>query len=196
MAKTLEYFFDFVSPYSYLADSQVPDLIERTGAELVYRPMFLGGLMAATGNSPPATVPAKGKYMTADIGRWLERYGLPFAFNPHFPANTISAMRASLVVLEEEPARFPDFKRKLFEAMWVDAVDLGDAPALRSVIAAAGFDADHLLARCSEPEIKAHLKANTDEAASRGAFGAPTFFVGEEMFFGNDRLDFLEEALR
>jgi 2-hydroxychromene-2-carboxylate isomerase len=134
--------------------------------------------------------------MTTDIARWLARYELPFAFNPHFPAKTITSMRASLVVLEEDPARFGAFKQALFEAMWVDKVDLGDPSSLESVIAGAGFDAAHLLARCGEPEIKDRLKANTEEAASRGAFGAPTFFVGDEMFFGNDRLDFLEEALR
>lgn len=196
MSRTLEYFFDYVSPYSYLADSQIPGLVARTGAELVCRPMLLGGLMSETGNSPPATVPAKGRYMTADLARWVDRYELPFAFNPHFPAKTITALRVSLVALEEDPASFPALKRALFRAVWVDKVDPGDTSVLKSVIDAAGLDADHLLARCGEPEIKDRLKANTEEAAARGAFGAPTFFVGDQMFFGNDRLDFVEAALR
>lgn len=196
MSGTLEYFFDYASPYSYLANSQIAGLQERTGAEIVYKPMLLGGLMVATGNSPPGSVPAKGPYMMADISRWLEKYQLPFAFNPFFPPKTITALRASLVALEEDLDGFVALKDALFRAVWVEKVDPGDADSLRSVITGAGLDADPLLERCSDPAIKSQLKTNTDEAGERGAFGAPTFFVGEDMFFGNDRLEFVEAALR
>ena len=193
MSQRLEYFFDYVSPYSYLGDSQVPGLVERTGAELVYRPMLLGGVMQASGNKPPATVPAKGKYMFTDIARWVERYGLELRFNPHFPVNTVKPMRGALVALEE--GFFPAYHRALFAAMWRDEKNVGDAEVLGSVADAAGLDGAKLLARIEEPAIKEQLKANTAEAVERGAFGAPTFFVGDEMFFGNDRLDFLEARL-
>ena len=196
MPGTLEYFFDYASPYSYLANSQVAGLLERTGAEIVYKPMLLGGLMVATGNSPPATVPAKGPYMAQDIARWLERYELPFAFNPHFPPRTITALRATLVALEEDPARFAALKDAIFGAVWVDKLDPNDREALAAVIESAGFDAAHLLERCGDQAIKDQLKANTEEATERGAFGAPTFYIGDQMFFGNDRLDFVEAALR
>ena len=193
MAKQLEYFFDYVSPYSYLADSRIPGLVERTGAELVYRPFFLGGVMQASGNRPPATVPAKGKYMLTDIARWLDRYGLELSFNPHFPVNTVKAMRGALVALEE--GVFPAYHAALFRAMWRDEQDVADVEVLAKALDAAGLDAGAILDRIGEPRIKERLKANGDEAVERGAFGAPTFFVDGEMFFGNDRLEFLEAKL-
>ncbi len=194
MAHRLEYFYDFVSPYSYLAQSQVPALVERTGAELVYRPFFLGGVMQAAGNAPPATVPAKARYMFTDIARWLDRYGIELEFNPHFPVNTVRPMRGALVALEE--GFLPAYNDALFAAMWREEKNVGDAQVLGQVVEAAGLDAAKLLARIEEPEVKERLKANTAEAVERGAFGAPSFFVGDEMFFGNDRLDFLEAKLK
>jgi len=193
MGKTLEYFFDYVSPYSYLAESQIAGLVERTGAELVHRPFFLGGVMQASGNSPPATVAAKGKYMMTDIARWLDRYGLEFQFNPHFPVMTVKAMRGALAALDE--GVFPAYHAALFRAMWRDGEDVSDAAVLGRIVADAGLDAEGLLARIGEPEVKERLKANSGEAVERGAFGAPTFFVEGEIFFGNDRLDFLEAKL-
>jgi len=194
VSQTVEYFFDYVSPFSYLADSQLPALIERTGAELVYRPFFLGGVMQASGNSPPLTVPAKGKYMFSDIARWVERYGIELKFNPHFPVMTVKPMRAALVA--QEQGVFPAFHEALFRAVWRDEKNVADAEVLAEVITAAGLDAGKILGRIGDEDVKERLKANTAEAVERGAFGAPTFFVGEEMYFGNDRLDFLEAKLR
>ena len=193
MSPQLEYFFDYVSPFSYLANSQVPGLVERTGVELVHRPFFLGGVMKAAGNSPPATVPAKGKYMSADLARWAKRYGLEMRFNPNFPINTVKLMRAALVSLED--GSFPAFHEAVFHAMWCEPVNLGDDDVVRGVLEKAGLDAAGLLDRATSPQVKDRLRSNTDEAVERGAFGSPTFFLGEEMFFGNDRLDFVEEAL-
>ncbi|MEE3331568.1 MAG: 2-hydroxychromene-2-carboxylate isomerase [Myxococcota bacterium] len=193
MPPVIQYFFDYVSPYSYLADSQVPALLERTGADLVYRPMLLGGVMQASGNAPPATVPAKGKYMFTDIARWLERYGLELSFNPHFPVNTIHAMRGALIALDEDC--FATYHQAMFTAMWREEKNLGDTEIFGAVVEAAGLDAENLLRRIQEPDIKEQLKTNTAEAVERGAFGAPTFYVEDEMFFGNDRLDFLEARL-
>jgi 2-hydroxychromene-2-carboxylate isomerase len=193
MSRKVEYFFDYVSPYSYLADGQIPGIVSRTGAELIHRPFFLGGVMQAAGNSPPATVPAKGKYMLTDIQRWLDRYGMELKFNPHFPVMTVKPMRGAIVALEQ--GVFPDYHRALFRAMWVEEKNVGDEAVLGEVISAAGLDAGAILGRIGDDDVKEALKANTAEAVERGAFGAPTFFVEGEMFFGNDRLDFLEEKL-
>jgi len=190
----LEYFFDYVSPFSYLADTQLPALAERTGAEIVYRPFLLGGVMNAAKNAPPTGVPNKGKYMFADIERWARRYGVELNLNPHFPVNTLHAMRAAVAALGDE--RFRDFHRAMYRGVWVEGKNLGDQEALRRAIDAAGFDGAKILARAKEQDVKDTLRRNGEEAVERGAFGAPTFFVGDEMFWGNDRLDFVEEALR
>jgi len=190
----LEIFFDYVSPFSYLADSQLPALGERTGAELRYRPMLLGGVMKSSGNSPPFSVPAKGRYVLLDSQRWAARYGIPLNPNPHFPINTVLPLRAALVL--QEDGGFAAYHEAVFRAMWSEGQNVADAEVLRGVLEKLGIDADHVFTRCQEPGIKDALRASTDEAVERGAFGAPTFFVGDQIFFGNDRLDFVEEALR
>lgn len=193
MPKSFDYYLDFASPYTYLANTQIPGLVERTGAEVVYKPMVLGAVMVGSGNAPPSTVAAKGAYMGQDIARWLKRYDLPFEFNPNFPVRTILPLRCALVALEE--GGFDALRDEIFKAVWTEKIDPNDAEALKPVITRAGLDGDHVLERTGDPKIKAQLKANTDEAVARGVFGAPTLFVGDEMFFGNDRLDFVEEAL-
>jgi 2-hydroxychromene-2-carboxylate isomerase len=193
MPRRLEFFFDYVSPFSYLANSQLPGIAKRTGSEIAYRPMFLGGVMEATGNQPPATLPARAKYMPKDIQRWVRRYAIEFAPNPHFPMQTLVAMRAALAA--QDAGVFPAYHAALFRAAWGEPVNLGDVAVLRDVIAKAGVDPAPLLAAAATDALKERLKANTNEAVTRGAFGAPTFFVGDEIFFGNDRLDFVEEAL-
>ena len=197
MAKQLEFFFDYVSPYSYVARTAVKDTIRETGAELVIRPMFLGGVMHATGNRPPGTVPAKGKYMNADLERYCRKYGLTLHSNPHFPMNTRGLTRAT-IGLAGDPARQDRFIDTCFRICWNDprGIDPSDADALAAALAEDGFDPAEIAALAEAEENKAALKANTDEAVARGAFGAPTFFVGEQMFFGQDRLEFVAEALR
>jgi len=190
----VEYFYDYVSPYAYLADTQIGDIAKRTGAEIVYRPFFLGGVMQAAKNSPPISVPNKGKYMLDDLERWSRRYGAPINPNPHFPVNTLHAMRAAVAALADP--RFPDFHRAMFSAVWREGKNLGDEAVLREQIDNAGLDGAALLARAKEQESKDTLRRNSEEAVERGSFGAPTFFVGDEMFWGNDRLDFVEEALK
>jgi 2-hydroxychromene-2-carboxylate isomerase len=190
----LEYFFDYVSPFAYLADTQMPALVERTGAELVYRPFFLGGVMQAAKNSPPITVPNKGAYMMTEMQRWSKRYGVEVNPNPHFPVNTLHVMRAAIAALGDK--RFVDFHKAMFRGVWVEGRNLGDLEVLKAAIDAAGLDGAAILTRSKEQDVKDELRQNSEEAVSRGAFGAPTFFVGEEMFWGNDRLDFVEEALR
>lgn len=190
----LEYFFDYVSPFAYLADTQLSALAERTGAEIVYRPFFLGGVMQAAKNSPPITVPNKGRYMFADISRWIRRYGVDLNPNPNFPVNTLHAMRCSVASLDEP--RFRDFHHAMFRGVWVEGKNMGDEAVLQVTIDGAGLDGAAVLARSKDQGVKDTLRRNSEEAVERGAFGAPTFFVGDEMFWGNDRLEFVEEALR
>jgi 2-hydroxychromene-2-carboxylate isomerase len=132
--------------------------------------------------------------MAQDIRRWVRRYGIEFSGNPHFPIQTLPALRAALAA--QDAGVFPAYHEALFRAAWGQSKNLGDLAVLRDVIAKAGLDPGPLLAAAATEPLKERLKANTAEAVARGAFGAPTFFVGEEMFFGNDRLDFVEEALR
>jgi len=193
MARPIEFFYDYVSPYSYLGNTELERVAARTGAEIVYRPMFLGGVMQATGNRPPGTVVAKGAYMSRDLERWARRYGVPMSMNPTFPQNTLGAMRGALVALDL--GCFPAYHRAMFQAMWRDGVNLADEAAYRAVLEAAGVDAERLCTLRNDQAVKDRLKANTDEAIARGAFGAPSFFVGDELFFGNDRLDFVAEAV-
>jgi 2-hydroxychromene-2-carboxylate isomerase len=193
--KTVEFFFDFGSPASYLAWTQLPAICRAAGATLVYRPMLLGGVFQATGNASPITVPAKGKYMLTDLARFAQRYGVPMRFNPHFPINTLALMRGAVGVQLRDPARFDDYVTAVFRAMWVDGQNMGDPAVVAEMLAQAGFDAQAVLALTGEVAVKDALKSNTEEAVRRGVFGAPTMFVGEQMFFGQDRLDFVREAL-
>jgi 2-hydroxychromene-2-carboxylate isomerase len=196
MTARLEFFFDYGSPWSYIANSRVGAVAERAQAHLVYRPMLLGGVFKATGNRSPADNPveAKSRYGGIDLRRWADRAGVPFQRNPHFPINTLPLMR--LAVAAQSSGVFQPFHEEIWPAFWADAKNLGDPLEVRKVLERAGLDVEGLLAGAQTAEVKDELKATTEEAVTRGAFGAPTFFVGDEMFFGNDRLDFVEEALQ
>ncbi|MFO1217928.1 MAG: 2-hydroxychromene-2-carboxylate isomerase [Burkholderiaceae bacterium] len=194
MSKTIEFFFDFGSPTTYLAHTQLPRIAREAGAQLVYRPFLLGGVFKATGNASPVNVPAKGRWMGQDIARWARRWGVPFTFNPHFPVNTLTLMRGAVGLQLRRPQDFARYVDATFHAMWVAPRNLGDAAVLAGVLREAGFDADAFVALTADAEVKAKLIANTDEAVARGAFGAPSCFVGDQLFFGQDRLDFVREA--
>ncbi len=195
MPKTVEFFFDFGSPTSYLAWTQLPKLAADAGAQLVWRPMLLGGVFKATGNASPVMVPAKGRWMHQDMARWAQRYGVPLAMNPHFPINTLTLMRGAAGLQLRQPADFERYVDTVYRAMWQTPCNMGDPAVLAQMLQRAGFDVEGLLALVNDPEVKARLVANTEEAVARGVFGAPTVFVGEQMFFGQDRLDFVREAL-
>ena len=193
MSKTIECFFDFGSPATYLAWTQLPALAARYNAKLVWRPMLLGAVFKATGNQSPAMNPAKGRYMLIDFQRYAKSYGVPMKFNPFFPINTMTLMRGAVALLDDP--RFDDYLDTVFSAIWVDEQNMGQPEVVASVLAKAGFDAEALLVRCGEDTVKEKLKANTEEAVVRGAFGAPTIYVDGEMFFGQDRLSMIEKAL-
>ena len=200
--KSIEFFFDFGSPTTYLAHTQLPRIAAEAGAQLLYRPMLLGGVFKATGNASPASVPAKGRWMGGDIARWAARYGVPFAFNPHFPINTLTLMRGAVGVQQRHPELFTRYVDAVFNAMWAQPRDMAQPAEVAAVLAplAVGLRTDGLtpeafMALVADANVKAALIKNTEEAVARGVFGAPTCFVGAAMFFGQDRLDFVREAL-
>ncbi len=187
--KQIEFFFDYGSPFSYLADTQLPAIAKRTGAGIAYRPILLGAIFKATGNASPIAVPAKGKYMGADLERWAKAYGVPMRMNPHFPINTLRLMRGAIAA--QLAGCFPAYHAAMYPAFWVEGQNLRDDAVLCALLDRVNLDR----AALDTDEAKNILRANTDEAVARGAFGAPTFFVGDDMFWGNDRLDFVEQAL-
>jgi 2-hydroxychromene-2-carboxylate isomerase len=195
-AKTIEFWFDFGSPTTYLAHTQLPRIAREAGAELHYKPMLLGGVFKATGNASPVSVPAKGRWMAADLQRWAAHWGVPFTFNPHFPINTLTLMRGAVGLQMRRPADFTAYVDAVFDAMWVNPRNLGDAAELARVVAGAGIGVDEFMALASDADVKAALVAATEDAVARGVFGAPTCFVGGRMHFGQDRLQFVREDLR
>jgi 2-hydroxychromene-2-carboxylate isomerase len=194
MTKTVEFFYDFGSPTVYLAATQLPDIAASVGATIDWRPMLLGGVFKSTGNQSPVVVPAKAAYMNNDLERFAKRYGVPFRFNPHFPINTLALMRGA-VAYQDDVVASSTYRDAIFMAIWVEARNLNEPDVIGQVLSDAGLDPTELMNRIGQQTVKDQLIANTEEAVNRGVFGAPTFFVGEQMFFGQDRLDFVAEAL-
>lgn len=185
MARKVEFFFDVVSPYSYIAAVQVARSSLLKDAE--WRPFFLGGVFKATGNQPPISVPAKGQYMAQDLKRLFAYYETSYTFPSVFPANSLTAMRA----LSGAPAAdVQALALKLFDAYWGQGLNIGDVAVLAELLPA------ELLAAAGDDAVKEKLKANTESAVSRGAFGAPSLFVDDELYFGEDRVFLVEHALK
>ena len=195
MSKTVEFYFDLGSPATYLAYTQLPKICAQTDTQLIYIPFLLGGVFKATGNASPATIPAKGRYMFQDLDRYAKRYGVPLKFNPQFPINTLMLMRAVTGIQSRQPERFCAFIECLFKALWVDGRSLDESATVAAVLIENGFNPHEVLALTADEEVKATLKDNTEKAVRRGVFGAPSMFVGDQLYFGQDRLDFVLEAL-
>ena len=195
----VEFYFDLVSPYSYLAHARVYDLCRERGAELVLRPVLLGAVHRLSGNTAPVEVPAKARYQHRDIHRWAVRYGVPLRFPDPFPFRTVTTMRAAVFL--EERGQMERFVREAFRLYWAE----GGAPAgleeadergpVAEAARRAGLDPGEVLEGASSPPAREALRRATAAAVERGVFGTPTFFVGEEMFWGNDRLGFVGVAL-
>ncbi|MBF0659289.1 2-hydroxychromene-2-carboxylate isomerase [Psychrobacter sp. NG25] len=194
MSKQIEFFFDVGSPASYLAWTQLESIAQRHNAEIIWRPMLLGAVFQAVGNTSPAAVPAKGAYMLTDLKRFSNIYEVPFNFNPFFPLNTMHLMRGITAYLGEP--EFPSCLTAIFNALWAEKLNMESSEVVAEALVRAGIDATDFMTRISDIEIKERLKATTEEAVSRGVFGAPSFFVNDEMFFGQDRLNFVEDALK
>lgn len=195
--KTVEFFFDIGSSYSYLAATQIEAVAAGTGALVRWRPFLLGAVFKATGNEMPARVAAKARWMLDDMARWAAKYGVPFKMPSRFPLSTLRTQRALTAAarLNGDEAVGP-FALVLFRAYWAEDKDVSSAEEIRAAAAAVGLDADAVIAAIDVQEIKDALRATTDEAVRRGAFGAPAMFVGDAMFWGNDRLDQVEDELR
>ncbi|WP_333586663.1 2-hydroxychromene-2-carboxylate isomerase [Phenylobacterium sp.] len=198
MARTLDFIFDFGSPNAYLAWKALPPILERTGASVAVRPVLLGGLFKLTGNRSPmeafGEVQGKLAYEALETRRFVARHGLDaYRMNPHFPVNTLLIMRG-LVAAQAQGLGGP-YLEAVLAAMWEQGLKMDDPAVVAGVLGAAGLDAQALLEATQDPGVKARLLEETQAAAARGAFGVPTFFVGEEMFFGKDRLGQVEEAL-
>jgi len=195
MSRKVEFFFDFGSPATYLAYTQLPKIAAARKAEIVWRPFLLGGVFKAINSASPASIAPKGRWMFQDLGRWAKRYGVPFELNPGFPVNTLALMRGAAGLQLKRPQEFQKYVGAMFEAMWVKPRNLNEPAEVGAVLKEAGFDPNEMFALTGEQEVKDRLKANTGEAVARGVFGAPTFFVGQDMFWGQDRLAFVDEAL-
>nr|WP_207765938.1 2-hydroxychromene-2-carboxylate isomerase [Solimonas fluminis] len=193
--KTVDFYYDFGSPTAYLAWTQIARICAEKGARLAYKPFLLGAVFKATGNASPVTIPAKARFMFADLERWAKHWDVPLAINPFFPFNSLELMRAAAGIQLREPQRLDDFNRAIYTAMWVDAKDFGKPAVVAEVLAQAGFDPAAVMALAADDQAKAALRAHTDEALARGAFGAPTFVVGQDLYWGQDRLFMVEAAL-
>jgi len=191
----IEFYFDFPSPYSYLASTQLPKLAEKHGVGIVYRPFRILEAMKIVGNRPTTIESAaKGKYAGADLARWVRRYGIPFERNP-YRRNFDFALLGQIVLAANEQGRGQACVNAIFPAVWASTDDIGDKAVLAKKLDAAGFIGATLIEQASSADYAAKLNDATTKAAERGVFGAPTVFVGDEQFFGNDRLDFVAEAL-
>jgi 2-hydroxychromene-2-carboxylate isomerase len=193
--KSVDFYFDFGSPAAYLAYTQLPKLRADTGATVVMKPVLLGGVFQSTGNRAPISVPLKGSYLFVDLARYAKRYGVPLVMNPFFPINTITLMRADVGLGLRGDSRLEVYREAMFRAIWIDRQNMNDPATVTALLTANGFDAAEIMAMVADASVKDALKVATQAAVDRGIFGAPTFFVGEEMFWGQDRLDFVREAL-
>jgi 2-hydroxychromene-2-carboxylate isomerase len=191
MSQSVDFFWDAASPYTYLAATQLATISARTGAAFRWKPMLLGKVFEATGNRMPAAIPAKGRYLFKDCQLWASFYGVPFVMPPVFPVNSVLAGRLALAAAEQGPA----VGLALMQAAWARGLDISLPEVATATLAALGLDAQALMAATQEPVVKDALRSNTEEATRRGVFGAPSFFLGEQMFWGNDRLPLLEARL-
>jgi 2-hydroxychromene-2-carboxylate isomerase len=195
MTAAIDFYFDFVSPYSYLASTVLPGVAASHGAAIDYRPFTLIELMQKVGNRP-TTIECqnKGVYVMADLERWAKRYQVEFVPNPAWQRIDFAALgRGALVALDD--GRGADYVAAIFRAVWGDAADLSQRSKLMDILGQAKLDGDRLFQRAASAEYVARLKDCTTAAAERGVFGSPTMFVGKEMFFGNDRFEFMTQAL-
>jgi 2-hydroxychromene-2-carboxylate isomerase len=194
----LEFFFDCSSPWTYLAFHRIEALAEAAGAELIWKPILVGGVFNAVNPSVyeqrAKPVPAKARYYAKDLGDCARHAGLELGTPCVFPVNSVKAMRGCLVA--QEQGLLPAFARRVFERYWQEETDVSDLAVLREIAVEVGLDPDRFESRIASPEIKAKLRANTEELIARGGFGSPTMFVArDDLYFGNDRLELVREAL-
>ena len=193
--KSVEFYFDLGSPYSYLAYYRLLQMAEQQEIQIVYKPILLGGVFKATGNRSPIEIPVKGAYSILDMQRWAEYYQIPMQMNPHFPMNTLTLMRILTGVQLLHLEKFEQVLKLLFDAMFGTPQNLNEPAVLAEVLKPSGFSVEDIMSMVQSDVVKQKLITETEQAILRGIFGAPTFFVGDEMYWGQDRLHFVEQAL-
>ncbi|MBO0334094.1 2-hydroxychromene-2-carboxylate isomerase [Sneathiella sp. CAU 1612] len=198
MTVKVEFHYDFGSPNCYLVHKVIPDIETRTGAKFSYFPILLGGVFKLTNNKSPIQqfegIPLKMEYMHLETRRFIEEHKLTkYAMNPHFPVNTVQIMRGAIVA--EDEGYSAAYRDAVFTAMWEEEKKMDDPEVISSVLGAAGLDGAHILERAQDQAVKEALIKNTNASVERGCFGAPTFFVGNEIFFGKDRLEVVEKEI-
>lgn len=193
--KSVEFYFDLGSPYSYLAYYRLLQIAEQQEIQIVYKPILLGGVFKATGNRSPIEIPVKGAYSILDMQRWAEYYHIPMHMNPHFPMNTLTLMRILTGVQLLHLEKFEQVLKLLFDAMFGTPQNLNEPTVLAEVLEPSGFSVEDIMSMVQSDVVKQKLITETEQAIQRGIFGAPTFFVGDEMYWGQDRLHFVEQAL-
>jgi len=194
----VQFLFDFGSPNAYLADLVIPKIEQRTGVKFDYVPILLGGIFKATNNASPAVtlkdVKNKREYGGIEMRRFIQRHGITtFKSNPFFPVNTLQLMRGAVAAQFE--GVFQPYFKAVYHHMWEEPKKMDDPAVMRDALISSGIDADRIIARSQDPEVKNKLVELTQNAVERGAFGSPTFFVGDEMFFGKDQLRDVEEEI-
>ena len=199
MSKTVDFIFDFASPNGYFCHKVIPDIEARTGAKFVYKPCLLGGIHKLSNNQAPmvafADIPLKMEYDSIEIDRFIKKHAIDeFKMNPNFPIITLQLMRAA--VAADMDGYLMEFIEAMLPCMWEKELKMDDPEVLKAAFSDAGFDADKIFEQMASDEVKAKLISNTQEAVDRGAFGIPTFFVGDEIFFGKERLGQIEELLQ
>ena len=198
MTKNVDFYFDFASPNAYLSHQVVPGIEERTGAKFNYIPVLLGGIFKATNNKPPMEaffgILNKNEYQSVEMKRFQERHGIDkFKMNPHFPVMSLQIIRGA--VGAQQDGYLDKYIDEVLKHMWEEPKKMDDPEVIKEAFTESGFDADRLMNQMQDPDIKAQLIENTENAVKRGTFGIPTFFVGDDIYFGKDTLWQVEEAL-
>ena len=194
MSKTLDIYYSFSSPFAYLAQTQIPALVERTKCKLNYHLIDLKKLWQLTGNQGPGTIPSKLKYLIKDIENWQKYYNVTLNMPSRFPMDNRPATAAGIVAQKE--GKLIDFIDAVMEAYYINDLDIADAEVLGKIAQEIGLSGENIIAAINDPIVLKEVDTEAEAAAKRGVFGVPTFFVGDNMYWGNDRLMFVEAALK
>lgn len=194
--KVIEFYFDVGSPYSYIGFHRIQHIAEQYQAEIIWKPMLLGGVFKATGNSSPMAVPAKARYSMRDLKRWSDLWQIPVQMNPYFPINTLQLMRLLTAVQLFQPENFVQVATGIFDAMFGQPRNLNDLTTFMQLMQELGLGAEQVKHWLDDEKVKSELKVITEEAIARGVFGAPSWFVNDELYWGVDHLHFVEAALQ
>ncbi len=189
MIKSFDFYFDFASPYAFLAHKQIRDIEKENSIKIKYKPILLGGLLKSAGIKPIADIPIKGKHMIKDCKLWAEKYNINFKFNSYFPIQTLSLMRCTLIA--EKKNFLQNFTNKVFDAIWQDGLNLNDNIIFEKLLKNMDINPEIFLKDSIDEKNKYDLKKRTDEAYNKGIFGTPTFVVNNKIFWGQDRLEFV-----